>query len=225
MDRKALAESLRGRETRQFAAGGLEVRETNGVPNLVGWASVTDRAYDLGMFQETICRGAFKKTLSEAPDVQLLMNHEGLPLARTTSGTLRLTEDERGLRVDADLNPDDPDVQRLLPKVERGDIDAMSFGFTVTRQDWDDDYEDRQIREVNLNRGDVSVVNQGANPHASFSLRDATEFLKGLTRDQFVELMRSIKPEEAAADAPQTEESAPVRRNTFDYYKTLIERR
>jgi len=170
--RKALAESLRGREVRRVPASGLELREMNGNLNLSGWASVTERAYDMGYYEETIKRGAFAKTLGETPDVQLLINHEGLPLARTVSGTLRLAEDDRGLRVDADLDPEDPDVQRLLPKVQRGDIDQMSFGFRVTRQNWDEDYENREIVEVNIDRGDVSVVNQGANPATSFSMRD-----------------------------------------------------
>ena len=83
MDRKEMAQSLRGRETRVFPAAGLEVRESNGSLGLSGWASVTNRAYDMGVFKETIRAGAFTKTLSEGPDVQLLMNHEGLPLART----------------------------------------------------------------------------------------------------------------------------------------------
>ena len=210
MDRKAMAESLRGRESRQFPTGGLELREANGSLGLSGWASVTNRAYDMGMFKETIKRGAFAKTLSETPDVQLLLNHEGLPLARTVSGTLRLSEDDQGLKVDADLNPDDPDVQRLAPKVERGDISGMSFGFRVTRQNWDDDYENREIAEVNLDRGDVSVVNQGANPHASFSLRDATELLKGMSRDEFVEFMRSICPEALEPAPPSPDESGEL---------------
>ena len=211
MDRKEIADTLRGREVRAFPAGGLELRDANGDLGLTGWASVTERAYDMGVFQETIKRGAFSKTLSEAPDVQLLMNHEGLPIARTVSGTLRLSEDTNGLKVDASLNADDPDVQRLLPKVQRGDINAMSFGFRVTRQQWDDDYENREITEINLDRGDVSVVNQGANPHASFSLRDATELLKGMDQDDFVEFMRSINPEALpeAAPGPSTEETPP----------------
>jgi HK97 family phage prohead protease len=54
--------------------------------------------------------------------VRLLLNHDGLPLARTTSGTLKLREDKRGLHFEADLDPNDPDVQRIAPKVQRGDL-------------------------------------------------------------------------------------------------------
>jgi HK97 family phage prohead protease len=194
VNRKQAAESLRGRqEVRRVPAHGLEVRELNGAPNLTGWASVTETAYQVGAFQETIRRGAFAKSLSERPDVVLLVGHEGLPLARTTSGSLRLNEDDRGLHVDATLEPEDPDVQRLLPKVRRGDVTEMSFAFRVVRQSWNDDYDQRTIHEVNIDRGDVSVVTMGANPATSFSMRDAKEFLEALQRPEFDELVRQLE--------------------------------
>jgi len=169
--RKAKAESLKGREVRTVPVTGFEVRDTgDGLLTMEGWASITE---------ETIKRGAFGATLRETPDVQLLINHDGLPLARTAgptrqvaaSGLLTLSEDDKGLRVAAKLNPDDPDVQRLMPKVSAGLVDQMSFGFRVKRQTWDEDYENRDIEQVDLDRGDVSIVNQGANPATSFSLR------------------------------------------------------
>lgn len=179
--RKAKAESLKGREVRTVAVHDFEVREdADGLLTMDGWASVTERSYDMGYYQETIKRGAFGKTLRESPDVQLLINHDGLPLARTRdsanrpivgAGSLALSEDDQGLRVAARLDPADPDVMRLMPKVSRGLVDQMSFGFRVTRQTWDEDYENRDIAEVNIDRGDVSIVNQGANPATSFSLR------------------------------------------------------
>jgi hypothetical protein len=59
--------------------------------------------------------------------------------------------------------------------MERGDLDEMSFAFRVVRQDWAPDWSQRDIREVDLNKGDVSVVNYGANPHTAglTSLRSA----------------------------------------------------
>lgn len=136
-----------------------------------GYASVTDTPYDMGWYTESIKRGAFAKTLAEKPDVQLLVNHGGLPLARTLSGTMSLSEDRTGLLVDADLDGEDPDVLGLARKMKRGDIDQMSFAFRTTRQEWNEDYTDRQITECNIHRGDVSVVNQGANPATSASVR------------------------------------------------------
>lgn len=178
--RKAKAETLKGREVRTVSVNDFEVREDgDGLLTMNGWASVTERSYDMGYYQETIKRGAFGKTLREQPDVQLLINHDGLPLARTAgpnrsvaaAGLLTLSEDDQGLRVSAKLDPNDLDVQRLMPKVRSGLVDQMSFGFRVVRQEWDESYEDRQISEVNIDRGDVSIVNQGANPATSFSLR------------------------------------------------------
>ena len=211
--RKRLAESLNGREVRRMPVADLELREQNGSLNLSGWASVTESPYDMSYYTETIKRGAFTKTLAERPDVQLLLNHEGLPLARTMSGTLRLSEDDRGLHVDADLSPDDPDVQRLAPKVQRGDIDQMSFAFRATRQEWDEDYENRQILEVNMNRGDVSVVNQGANPATSFSMRDASDMLAALEPEELEAFLRSLKPEPVMLDIP------PIIVHDLDLYR------
>ena len=179
--RERVARDLDGTyETRQFAASGLEVRETSdGGVRFSGYASTTESPYEVADFTETIARGAFKRTLGEEPDVVLLVNHTGMPLARTKSGTLTLSEDARGLRVDADLDPSDPDVQSLLPKMRRGDLSEMSFAFRATDQDWNDDYTNRLIRSVSIHRGDVSIVTMGANPTTSSSVtfREAEEAL------------------------------------------------
>jgi len=144
-----------------------------------GYASVTEVAYEVyggppyGWI-ETIARGAFKKTLSEKPDVVFLVNHDGLPMARTVSGTLELDEDKTGLHVVAPtLDPEDRDVQWIAPKMARGDLDEMSLAFRVGRQEWNEDYTDRRITELNMSRGDVSIVRYGASPTTSGSLRSA----------------------------------------------------
>jgi HK97 family phage prohead protease len=180
--RKYRTEMLEGtREVRHFAASGLEVRNTSdGGMRFSGYASVTEQPYDVGKFVETIARGAFRRTLNESPDVVLVVNHgEGgqLPLARTKSGTMTLSEDARGLRVDADLNPDDPDVRALIPKLQRGDVDEMSFAFRVTDQTWSDDRTQRLIRSVALHKGDVSIVTHGANDASTGGLAGALRSL------------------------------------------------
>lgn len=173
--RRKTADGLRGlTERRSLAVSGLEIRQdtTDGIIHFTGYASLTDQPYDVGgMFTETIRRGAFKRTLNENPDVQLLVNHGGLPLARTKSGTMTLAEDQRGLWVGASLDAEDPDVLALARKMRRGDIDQMSMAFQVTDQVWSADYTDRVITTLSLHRGDVSVVNQGANPATSASVR------------------------------------------------------
>jgi len=170
------------REVRQYGISDIEVREEGaetGTITFSGYASVFNHDYEVydsfGKFTERLAPGAFTRTLSEDPDVLLLINHAGLPLARSKSGTLRLAQDNVGLRVEADLDASDPDVQALLPKMRRGDVDEMSFGFRVPRdgQQWSEDYSERTITEVNLARGDVSVVSYGANPATVAALRAA----------------------------------------------------
>src|SRR5690606_30665037 len=96
---------------------------------------------------------------------------------------LRLSTDKKGLLVDADLDRSDPDVQRLEAKMARGDMDEMSFAFRVKRQEWNEDETDRRITEVSLHKGDVSVVNFGANPATSAALRGIVDGLRGLSAD------------------------------------------
>ena len=98
---------------------------------LKGYAALTNVWYEVGFFQEILVPGAFKRTLAEGPDVVLLLGHgrsgAGLPLARTTAGTLSLVEDELGLCFTANLDPDDPDSQTLVRKLQRGDLDRAEF--------------------------------------------------------------------------------------------------
>lgn len=164
--------------------------EDENVVKLSGYAS-TFEPYEMyggpaqGGWIEQIARGAFEKTLREKPDLHLLVNHAGMPLARTKSGTLKLSVDDHGLRVDAELDRRDPEVQALEVKMRRGDMDEMSFAFRVKAQEWeatadfpDDDMALRTITEVSLHKGDVSVVNFGANPTTSASVRSVEEALK-----------------------------------------------
>lgn len=148
---------------------GVELREssTAGGLRVVGYASTYDQPYPIwggaaaGGFDETIKPGAFDKSVREKDDVRFLVNHDGVPLARTKAGTMTLEADDVGLLVDADLDPGSPIVAALRSAMERGDMDQMSFAFEVTRQSWSPDYSERAITEVKLY--DVSVVTYPAN--------------------------------------------------------------
>ena len=153
----------------------LELRQTDdGMPVVEGYATVYDFAYDIaggpdmGGFTEVIAPGAAKKSAMEA-DVRLLANHEGLPLARTKSGTLELESDDIGLKVRATLDPSNPTAAEVRSAMERGDVDQMSFAFRVVRDEWNKDYSERTISEVKLY--DVSVVTYPANPATVVKLR------------------------------------------------------
>jgi HK97 family phage prohead protease len=179
MKTKSDRASVAGMERRAFPVR-LEVRAaaTAGGPTVVeGYASVTDEPYEMwdwyGAYTEVIRAGAFAKTLAENPAVQLLLNHGGLSMAYTKAGSLTLAEDSTGLHMRAEVNPARGDVQDMLAALSDGAVDEMSFAFRVPtgKSMWSPDYDERSIVEVDMHRGDVSVVNFGANPATAVGVR------------------------------------------------------
>jgi uncharacterized protein len=143
-----------------------------------GYASRTEVPYPMwdifGEYTEIVSLGAFKKTLAASPDVPLVLGHDSLRrIASTSNGTLQLVEDGHGLRVSAKLNPADLDVAYIVPKMMTDDdgtgplISEMSFRFSIVSSQWSPDYSELRITEVDLDRGDVSIVGYGANPYTS----------------------------------------------------------
>lgn len=159
---------------RMVTDSGLDVRAAGKGVTVEGYASTFDQPYNMGWYSETVERGAFTRTLKSNPDVRFLVNHDGLPLARTTSGTLQLSQDSTGLHIRSQLDSSDPDVQRLVPKMQRGDLNQMSFAFGIVEDEWSDDDTKRSLRELSLSGGDVSVVTYPANPNAGIALRMRT---------------------------------------------------
>ena len=164
-------------ERRTYTVQDVETRQMeDGKMRLAGYAAKFDSASVPLPFIEKIAPGAFRKTLSETPDVRLLINHEGLPLARTKNGTLKLEEDSIGLRFDAEL-PDTQEARDLWTLVQRGDVDQMSFAFRVIRQKWSPDRTERTLTEVSLADGDVSVVTYPAYAATSVEARQKIDAL------------------------------------------------
>jgi len=155
---------------------GVEVRAKDKGIKMEGYAAVYgQRAQIGGEFEEEVAPGAFDEALRAGDDVVFLVNHQGLPLARTSSGTLDLSVDGTGLRMSTELDDEDPDVKVIVPKVRRNDMNKMSFGFIATRQEWDFSGEMplRIIREVQLR--DVSLVTRPAYDGTSIALRSMQE--------------------------------------------------
>lgn len=152
---------------------------------LEGYASVVETPYEMydwaGPYNEVVSRDAFEVTLSRAPDVSYLVNHKGVTMARTTSGSLELSSDDNGLFTRAFLNPQRTDVRDLVAAIEDRDITEMSFAFLIDRGIWSPDYTEYRIEQVDLDRGDVSAVNYGANPYTSVAAR-SREILSDLKR-------------------------------------------
>lgn len=159
-----------------------------------GIASSYERGYEMwdwyGPYTEVVAAGAGAASLSRSPDVAFLLNHKGMTLARTKSGTLELTEVDEGLRAVASLDTRISAVRDIQVAIERGDLDEMSFAFRITKGKWSPDYTEYRIEEYDIDRGDVSVVNFGANPHTSGVLRSA-QVLAGLVELDDADLDRA----------------------------------
>lgn len=158
-------------EKRSVAYSNLELRADGDGKTLVGYAAVFDSPSEPLPWTEFVRRGAFGKTINDGADVRLLIDHEGVPLARTKSGTLRLAEDEVGLRMEATLDDSNPDAAKLLSAMRRGDISQMSFAFETVKDAWSDDRRTRELKEVRL--FDVSVVTYPAYEQTMVQLRNA----------------------------------------------------
>lgn len=145
---------------------------------VTGYASVTESPYEMydffGPYTEVVTRGAFEATLSRSPLVEFTVNHGaggGLPMAHTRNGTLVLTEDETGLRFEATVDTSRADVADLVKALQRGDMAEASFKFRIDSGVWSPDYTEFRINAADLEHGDVSSVNFGANPAASSGVR------------------------------------------------------
>ena len=171
----ALVKATGALEEERFVATVELRRDDDGKVTVEGYAATTEVPYDVAGgapygWVETIAKGAFRKALKERDDVRFLVNHDGMALARTKSGTMRLVEDNIGLRVVAELDPVNPTVASLVSAIERGDMDQMSFAFRAERQEWNADYTERRIVEVRLL--DVSAVTYPANEATHIMVRD-----------------------------------------------------
>lgn len=162
------------REVRGFKPA--EIRADSEGVRVSGYAAVFGQEADIGgMFREVIAPGAFTDAIGR-DDVVFLINHDGLPLARTRSGTLTLTQDETGLRIETVLDGDDPDVKSIVGKMKRGDLDKMSFAFIPEVQEWDESGATplRTIKRAAL--FDVSIVTTPAYDGTSIGLRSLEAF-------------------------------------------------
>jgi len=140
--------------------------EKNG-PRITGYAAVFNQLTELWPgFREKVAPGAFAETI-QRDDIRALWNHNpDVILGRNKAETLRLWEDAKGLAYEIIADPDDPDAQKLIRKIKRGDISQSSFGFQILKKtieiDETKDEMTRTIEKVQL--FDVSPVTFPAYP-------------------------------------------------------------
>jgi uncharacterized protein len=156
-ENRVTGEALSKLETRVNPAQ-FEVRETEEGMSFSGYAAVFNSDSQPLPFTERIAPGAFRGSLRNRNDIKLLWNHDTASvLGSSRAGTLKLTEDDRGLFVEAML-PNTTVGRDARELISRGDVDAMSFGFTVARggDEWSSDGSTRTLTKINLH--EVSIV-------------------------------------------------------------------
>lgn len=199
-------------QERRNASEGVELREDGESLVAVGYASVFNKTYALPGFTERVAPGAFKKTIQES-DVLGLFNHDpDHLLGRVSNGTLKISEDDHGLRYEIELPPTQlgRDLAQLL---KRGDLSGSSMGFRVVGngETWgqtEDGYPLRTLTEVALR--DVGPVTQPASPSTEASLRSLAE-LRNLDITEVLHAANSDTLSDLLADEPEedTEPGSP----------------
>jgi HK97 family phage prohead protease len=148
---RAKGQALSKMETRVTVTD-FEVREEQDGMHLTGYAARFNEASEPLPFREYIAPGAFKRSLQSRNDVKLLWNHDSSTvLGSTRAGTLKLTEDNQGLRVSAIL-PETQAGRDAKVLINRGDVTGFSFGFTVPQggDSWNEDGTERTLNAVRL---------------------------------------------------------------------------
>ena len=177
----------RSPRTRLELRAATEVRNGKELVHTAGYFTRYNRPYPMwdsfGEYREKVRIGAGARTLASSPEVAFLTNHGGMAMARTTTGTLELREDAQGGWHDGWLNPIRNDVHDLVIAIEDGDIPQMSFAFVIPDGQglWSEDFLEFDIAEYDMDGGDVSACNFGANPYTDITAR-ASEMLDDLDR-------------------------------------------
>jgi HK97 family phage prohead protease len=165
----------------------FEVRETAEGMTFTGYAAVFNSDSVPLPFTERIAPGAFKRSLQSRNEVKLLWNHDaGEPLASVRGGTLKLTEDERGLKVEATLanTTRGRDVSELIRSKT---VDSMSFGFSVIKDSWSGDV--RTLQAVRL--FEVSIVSSPAYEGTAGTV--AVRSTTGIDADQLADALMRLE--------------------------------
>jgi len=167
-------------EIRVLASMQVEKRADEG-EKLVGYAAVFGEETDIGgYFREVVKRGAFAEAITR-DDIHALVNHDyNLVIGRKKAGTLKIDEDDHGLKVEI-TPPNTHAAKDLMENIRAGNIDQMSFAFSMQggKQSWDETGEVpvRTIEKVG-ELFEVSVVPRGAYPTTEIGLRSLEQYRK-----------------------------------------------
>lgn len=155
------------------AATNFTTRKDGEDLSIEGYFAVFNSNYEIGPgLSESIAPGAFSDTISD--DIRALVNHDTtLVLGRTSSHTLEVRQDERGLWGKVKINPNDQDAMNLYARVQRGDVNQCSIGFDILDEETEYRGEDVHwtIRAVKLY--EVSACTFPAYSETTLATREA----------------------------------------------------
>ena len=194
---------MKEKEVRSLPIGEYRLAEADadGQRTFTGYAAIWNSASAGLPFEERIAPNAFKRSLSRASAgqkiISFLFGHdETRALATTASGRLQLTEDETGLRVQAKLDPADPDAAKVISMLTHESAAAgMSFGFQKVQDAWDGNQ--RTIKEANL--FEVSILAAGGQTPAYpatlglTAIRQVTAPKIGVEAEALVATLEAVK--------------------------------
>ena len=206
------------KEIRTFEVKDLELRQEGESNKVVGYASVFNTlSNDLGNFREIIAPGAFDGRLDD--DVRLMVNHEGLPLARTTNGTMRLSTDDTGLKYEAEI-ANTSTGRDILELLKDGTVNQSSFAFTVEDDSWEVS-EGINVRTINkVSRlYDTSIVTYPAYNEAGVGLRSLEAWKKEEDEKVMKENIEKEKEER------EKEEKDLTKRSLAEYRLSIIKQK
>ena len=194
---------VKEKETRSLPIGEYRLgdADASGQRTFTGYAAIWNSASEGLPFEERIAPGAFKRSLSRATAgqkiISFLFGHdEARALATTASGRLTLTEDEKGLRVEAKVDEKDPDGAKVISMLTHESRAAgMSFGFQKVSDEWTGN--NRTIKEANL--FEVSILAAGGQTPAYpatlglTAIRQVTAPKIGVEAEALVATLEAVK--------------------------------
>jgi len=166
------------KELRFFVA--QELRATGSVesPKIEGYAATFGTVANIANFREVIQSGAFTRTLADqTQEIVALFNHnEDVILGRKSAGTLKLEQDDKGLRFSCSI-PDTTAARDVYTNLKLGNIRECSFGFGIddpdTDESWQKESDGTMLRTLkNVRLFDVSVVTYPAYSNTSAAARN-----------------------------------------------------
>ena len=136
-------------------------------------------------FIEKFTKGCFSEAMKDSDwDVRFMVEHDGLPIARTKGNTLTIKEDATGLHFRAECDKADSMTNDLMIKINRGDVDGVSIRFITEKDEWDHgDETEPSIRTITRAKlREISAVTFPAHEATEIQEKRAKKVME--TRDE-----------------------------------------